>query len=74
MLSNLNQNIEDYIEEVAFAILGAQQTGKTSLANALFGYNEDKDDDAKQALHLFVVNKDNDFGYKNGHILGKQDR
>ena len=55
MLSTLNKKAEDYIDEIAFVILGGPQTGKTSLANALFGYNDDKDDDQNEALHLFEV-------------------
>ena len=36
--------MEDYTEEIYFAIIGASQTGKTSLANALLGNNDFKDD------------------------------
>jgi len=46
MLSNLNQGkLDDYIDDLSFIIMGAPQAGKTSLCNALLGYNEDKNDD-----------------------------
>ena len=46
MLSNLNpKKKEDFIEDIALAILGAPQSGKTSLANALLGFNEERSDE-----------------------------
>ena len=37
--------MSDHVDnDIVFIILGAPQTGKTSLANALLGFNEERDD------------------------------
>ena len=64
--------MEEYSEDIYFTIIGASDSGKTSLANALLGFNECRDDDYISALDLFDVEEFNDFGYKNGHLLGEK--
>ena len=65
--------MEDYNEDIYFSIIGASESGKTSLANALLGYNECRDDDYIASLDLFDVVKSNEYEYKNGHMLGEKD-
>ena len=46
MISTSNTGKKEiYLDELAFVILGALKSGKTTLANALLGYNEVKSDD-----------------------------
>ena len=67
----ISDNVDD---ETVFTMLGGPRTGKTSLANALLGFNEEKDDSYNAALDLFPFAQGNDWGCKNGHLLGLQDR
>ena len=46
----MSDNVDD---EIVFTMLGAPNTGKTSLANALLGFNEEKEDSFNAALDLF---------------------
>jgi len=40
----------------------------------LLGYNEFKNDEDIQELDLFEVEENNDYCFKNGHILGQKDQ
>jgi len=51
MLSKLNPEKDD----ISFVTFGAPQTGKTSFANALLGFNGDKSNEYNSALDLFEI-------------------
>ena len=65
--------MEDYNEEIYFSIIGAAESGKTSLANALLGKNDFRDDNYLAALDLFDAVVSNEYEYKNGYMLGEKD-
>ena len=63
----------DYSGCCALALLGLAKVGKTSLANCLLGWNDEKDEAYNQQLALFDVADNNNDGYKIGKLLGQQD-